>query len=322
MLRTALLSLLSALLAALAAPAAAQDKWPSRPIRIVVAYPAGSTGDNVIRAMGEELRQRLGQPVVVENRAGAGGNIAASAVAKAPADGYTLLVGAANNFAANQFLYKDMGFDPVRAFEPVAALVDVPAVVFVNTSIAAGSFQEFTAAAKAAGGRMSYGSPGTGTPPHLAAELINQAAGWQLLHVPYKGSPFTLTALLANEVQLTLAGAGVGLQHVKGGKLRAIAVGAAARLPEFPDAPTLKELGLGEIKASTWWGVVAPRGTPAPVLAVLRRAFAGALADPKVQDSLRQLGTVPLPAVDLGALMKEDAAYWEKAIRKLGVRVE
>lgn len=314
--------LLSAIALALPALAFAQDKLPDKPIRIVVAYPAGSTGDNVIRAMSEELRQRLGQTIVVENRVGAGGNIAGAFVAKAPPDGSTLLVGAANNFAGNQFLYKDMGFDPVQAYEPIAALVDVPAVLFVNSSLKTPTFQAFTAAAKSGNRRMSYGSPGVGTPPHLAAELINRAAGWQLLHVPYRGSPFTVTALLGNEVQLILAAAGVGAQHVKAGKLEVIAVGAQERIPEFPEAPTLKELGLGHIKASTWWGVAAPRGTPAAVVATLRKAFQDTLSEPRIQAQLRQIGTIPMPTTDLRALIREDAGYWEKAIREMGVRVE
>ena len=316
------LALIAACSAAVTLSAGAQGKWPDRPIKIVVGYPAGSTGDNVVRAMSDDLRARLGQPIIVENKTGAGGNIAGAYVAKAAADGYTLFVGAANNYAANQFLYKEMGFDPVRAFEPVSALVDVPAVLFVNTSLQVGTFQEFTAAARKAKGKMSYGSPGIGTPPHLAAELINQAAGWQLLHVPYKGSPFTLAALLGNEIQLILAGAGVGAEHVKSGKLKAIAVGAPARLADLPDVPTLKELGLGQIKASTWWGIAAPKGTPAAVVQTLQRAFYASLSDPKIQAHLKQIGTIPMPGVDLSALIKEDAAYWEAAIKKMDVRIE
>jgi tripartite-type tricarboxylate transporter receptor subunit TctC len=302
--------------------ALAQTKWPDRPIKVVVAYPAGSTGDNIMRAMSDDLRVRLGQPVIIENKVGAGGNIAALQVAKATPDGYTLLVGAANNFAANQFLYKDMGFDPVKAFEPIAALADVPAVLFVNSGLGVDSFSAFTDAAKKASGKMNYGSPGTGTPPHLAAELINRAAGWNLVHIPYKGSPFTVTALLGNEIQLMLAAAGVGAQHVASGKLRALAVGAPTRLPEFPNAPTLSELGLGQIKASTWWGLAAPKGTPAPVVATLGKAFKESLSDPKIAEGLKKLGTIPMPNTDLGTLIREDAAYWEKAIGQMAIRID
>lgn len=316
-------SLLLALMA-VAAPLKALAQWPDKPIKIVVAYPAGSTGDQVLRLMAEELRSRLGQPVVIDNKSGAGGNIAAAQVAQAKPDGYTLLLGAANNFAANQFLYKDLGFDPVHAFEPVVVLVDVPAVLFVNAQHASSTFAEFTAAAKAAAGKMAYGSPGAGTPPHLAAELINQSSGWGLLHVPYRGSPSTVAALLANEVQLILAGVGVGLPHVKAGKLRAIAVGGAERLSDFPNAPTLKELGLGHIKASTWWGVAAPKGTPREIVDRLQRAFSAILVEPRIQTQLRQWGTWPVggSSRDMATLIRDDAAYWGPAIKKLGVQVE
>lgn len=324
MLKRHLLGALLALGTTFAPLASHGQEWPDRPIKVIVAYSAGSTGDNVIRLMTDALAARLGQPVVVENRSGAGGNIAAMGVARAKPDGYTLLLGAANNYAANQYLYKDMGFDPVQDFDPVMALVDVPAVVFINTASGATTFQEFAAYAQANRGKLSYGTPGVGTPPHLAAELINRAADMGLQNVPYRGSPFTVSALLANEVQMILAGAAVGQQHVKAGKLRAVAVGARERLPEFPQVPTLNELGMGQIKASTWWGVAAPKGTPVPVLNKLRGAFAAALADPKMQESLRLRGTIALTgaAADMGALVKEDAPYWEAAIKKMGVKVE
>lgn len=324
MIKNPLTVALMALATAFTPIASQAQAWPERPIKVVVAYSPGSTGDNVIRLMTDSLGKKLGQPVIVENKSGAGGNIAAAGVARAAPDGYTLLLGAANNYAANQFLYKDMGFDPVKDFDPVMALVDVPAVVFINTASSAKTFKEFVALAKAHKGKMSYGSPGIGTPPHLAAELINQEADLGLVHVPYRGSPFTVAALLSNEVQMILAGSGVGLQHVKAGKLRAIAVGAKARLPEFPDTPTLKEVGLGNIKASTWWGVAAPKGTPPAVLDKLRNAFAETLAEPKVQEGLRKLGTIPLSGADadMSALVKEDSKYWEAAIKKMGVKVD
>ena len=324
MLKRNLLGALLALGAAIVPLASHGQEWPDRPIKIVVAYSAGSTGDNVIRLMTDTLATKLGQPVVVENRSGAGGNIAAQGVARSKPDGYTLLLGAANNYAANQYLYKDMGFDPVQDLDPVIALVDVPAVVFINTAVPAKTFKEFVAYARAHKGTMSYGSPGIGTPPHLAAELINRATDMGLQNVPYRGSPFTVAALLSNQVQMILGGAAVGLQHVKDGKLRAVAVGSQERLPEFPQTPTLKELGLGQIKASTWWGVAAPKGTPPAVLTKLRDAFATAVADPKIQESLRRLGTIPLTgaAADMGALIKEDAPYWQAAIKTMGVKVE
>lgn len=320
-----LFKLTAFVLAALACGAVpAQTNWPQRPIKVVVAYPAGSTGDNVIRVLTEDLRHRLGQPIVVDNRAGAGGNIGASTVAQASPDGYTLLLAAANNFASNQFLYKDMGFDPLKAFQPVAVLVDVPAVVFINASLPVRNFVEFSSYAKANVGKLNYGSPGPGTPPHLAAELINQYAKLGIIHVPYKGSPFTVAALLSNEVQMILAGSGVGSPHVKAGKLRAIAVGGTARLAEFPEVPTLNELGLSNVKASTWWGVAAPKGTPPDVIEKLNRSFNEALANPALQRQLHDLGALPLrgTAADMEKLVSEDSRYWQRAISQMGIKVD
>ena len=205
--RNLLLSISSLAASAIPVPAPAQTRWPDRPLRVVIGYPPGSMGDNLVRAMAEDLRQRLGQALVVDNRPGAGGSLASAAVARAAPDGLTLLVGAASNFTANQFLYKDLGFDPLKAFEPVALLGDVPSVLFIHAGVAASSFAEFGQAAKASNGRFAYASPGSGTPPHLAAELINRAAGWSMLHVPYKGSPPALNAVLAGDAQLLLASA-------------------------------------------------------------------------------------------------------------------
>ena len=323
--QTLLLKLTAFVLAALACVAVpAQTNWPQKPIKIVVAYPAGSTGDNVVRLLSEDLRRRLGQPIIVDNRVGAGGNIGASVVAQASPDGYTLLVGAANNFAINQFLYKSMGFDPVKAFEPIAVLVDVPSVVFVNTTLPAKTFPEFASYAQANPGKLNYGSPGAGTPPHLAAELINQNAKLGLIHVAYKGSPSTVAALLANDVQMILAGAGVGASHVKAGKLRAIAVGGSARLAEFLDVPTLTELGLGSVRASTWWGLAAPKGTPPEVIERLNRSFHEALANPGLQRQLRDLGALPVggTSADMAKLVSDDSRYWKRAIGQMGVNLD
>ena len=325
MLKPLIRNLAALVLAALACVMAnAQTGWPQRPIKIIVAYPAGTMGDNVVRALSDDLRQRLGQPIIVENRAGAGGNIGAGVVAHASPDGYTLLVGAANNFAINQFLYKSMGFDPIKDLESIAVLVDVPSVVFINATLPVKSFPEFASYARTHKGNLNYGSPGIGTPPHLAAEAISQAAGLGLIHVPYKGSPSTVAALLANEVQMILAGAGVGAPYVKDGKLRAIAVGGKVRVAEFPDVPTLSELGLGTVKASTWWGLAAPKGTPKNVIDKIDRAVRDALANSVVQHRLSVLGALPVggsPA-DMATLVSDDSHYWRSAISHMGIKVD
>lgn len=307
-----------------ASASSAQPAWPDRPIKLVVAYSAGSTGDIVVRALIDQTRERLGQPLIVENRAGAGGNIAASAVVNAAPDGTTLLVGAANNFVINQFLYSNIGFDPVTALAPVIALVDVPAVLFVNAATPASSLADLVKLAKASGGKMNYASPGLGTPPHLASEAINQTTSMGMQHVPYRGSPFTIAALLANDVQLVLAGAGAGIEHVKAGKLRAIAVGSRARLPELPEVSTLAELGLGEIRASTWWAIAAPRATPQPIVEKIARAFAESIALPAMQEKLREMGTLPLggSTSDLELLIRNDLKYWQAALPSLRIKIQ
>ncbi|MBL8386540.1 MAG: tripartite tricarboxylate transporter substrate binding protein [Burkholderiales bacterium] len=314
------------LLAGVAAGAFAQgaEPWPQRQVRIVVPYVAGAMGDVVTRRLAEGVRAELGQPVVVDNRPGAGGNIGTRAVEQAPADGYTVLVAATNNFTINQFLYKDLGFDPLRRFEPVTVLVDVPSVLFVPASVPAQSFRDFVGFARANPGKVNYGSPGSGTTPHLSAEAINKAHALGMTHVPYKGASQVVTALLGGEVQFYLAGAGVGAAHVKAGKLRALAVAARTRLEALPEVPTFAEAGLGGINASNWWGVAVPAGTPKPVVERLHAALCKALADPPTRAAMVQMGNVPVcntPA-EMQRQLAEEAAAWQRTLPGLAVKVD
>ena len=226
------------LLAACSLGACAQDAWPAKPVRVVVPYVPGAMGDVVARLLSENLGKELAQAFVVENRPGAGGNIGTRAVEQSAPDGYTLLMAATNNLTINQYLYKDLGFDPLKRFEPVTVLVDVPSVLFVPASVPARDFREFVAYAKANPGKVNYGSPGSGTTPHLSAEAINRAFGLGMTHVPYKGASQVVAALLAGEVHFYLAGAGVATAHVKSGKLRALAIASSARHAAAPDVPT------------------------------------------------------------------------------------
>jgi tripartite-type tricarboxylate transporter receptor subunit TctC len=213
-----------ALLAASLIASGAAAQYPDRPVRIVVPYVAGAMGDVVSRLLAEEIRPKLGQPVLVDNRPGAGGNIGTGAVASASADGYTVLVGATNNFVINPYLYGDMGFDPLAKLAPVTILVDVPSVIFIPSQVPAKSFAEFVQWARANRGSVNYGSPGAGTTPHLSAALISKTRELGMTHIPYKGASQGVSALLANEVQFYMGGAGLGAQHVKAGKLHALAV--------------------------------------------------------------------------------------------------
>lgn len=306
------------------APFAARAEWPQKPVRIVIPYVGGAMGDVVTRLLADNLRQSLGQPVIVENKPGAGGNIGTRFVAEAAPDGYTVVVGATNNFVINQFLYKDMGFDPLAALEPVTILVDVPSVIFINTQTPAASFAEFVAYARANKGKLNFGSPGGGTTPHLSGALISKTRDLGMTHVPYKGAAPAMAALLANEVQMYLVGAGIGAPHVKAGKLRAVAVSSPKRLDTLPDAPTFAEVGLGDINASNYWAAAVPKGTPRPVVQKLHDAFLAAIAAPEAQARFAALGVIPIGSnsAETAVRFRQEAVYWEKAIRETGAQID
>ena len=305
-------------------PFAALAQYPDKPVRIVVPYVGGAMGDVVSRLLAEELRPKLGQPVLIDNRPGAGGNIGTAAVAAAEPDGYTLVVGATNNFVINQFLYRGMGFDPLEKLAPVTILVDVPSVIFSPAQVPAKTFAEFAQWAKASKGKVNFGSPGAGTTPHLSAALISKTRELGMTHIPYKGASQGVTALLANEVQFYMGGAGLGAQHVKAGKLHALAVSSERRVAALPDTPTFKEVGLGDIKASNYWAVAVPQGTPNDVVQKLSQAFRGALTAPSAQERFAKLGVVPVgttPA-ETAQRWREEAEYWGKAVKEMDVKID
>lgn len=315
---------LAGVLLVLATATTAVAQWPDRPLRVIVPYVSGAMGDTVSRLLAEELRTNLGQPVIIDNRPGAGGNIGTAAVAQAAPDGYTLVVGATNNFVINQYLYSGMGFDPLEALVPVTIIVDVPSVIFLNAQIPARDFKAFVEYARANRGKLNYGSPGAGTTPHLSAALINKTRDLGMTHVPYKGASQVVAALLANDVQFYMGGAGLGAQHVKAGKLHAVAVSNAQRLESFPDIPTFDEVGLGEIRASNWWAAAVPKGTPVEIIRRLHEAFRQALSASATQERLRQLGVsaVGSPPAETARRFREEAAYWQKAVKDMGVRID
>jgi tripartite-type tricarboxylate transporter receptor subunit TctC len=312
------------LIGAPAAVAQSSDTWPSRPIRIVVPYVAGAMGDMVFRRLTEGLRQELGQPMLVENRPGAAGNIGTRAVEQAPPDGYTILMAPTNNFTINQFLYKDLGFDPLQRLEPVTVLVDVPSVIFIPAGVPATSFAEFVSWARANPGKVNYGSPGSGTTPHLSAEAINRAFSMGMVHVPYKGAAQAITALMAGEVHFYLVGAGVGLPHVRSGKLRALAAASAAPLAVLPDTPSFAKAGITGVDASNWWGVAAPAGTPAATVSRLQQALCKVLAEPANEQALTQLGVsrVCNSPAQMRAQLAREAEGWRRALPEMKIQVE
>jgi tripartite-type tricarboxylate transporter receptor subunit TctC len=319
-----LLFLICALAAALGLATPGYAEWPERPVRVIVPYTVGSMGDVIARLVSNGLQSAFGQPFIIENRIGAGGNIGTREVEQAQPDGYTVLLAATNNFTINQFLYKDLDFDPVKQFEPVTVLVNVPSVIFINGQVPAKSFAEFVSYARSNMGKLNYGSPGIGTTPHLSAEAINKMYGLGMTHVPYKGASQVVTALLAGEVQFYLAGAGVGTAQVKDGRLRALAVSNAQRLDALPDTPTFAEAGIKGINANNWWGMVAPLGTPRSVVTRLRGALCTTLADAKIKATLDQLGdgAVCNSPEEMAHQLADEASYWRRALPELGVKVE
>ena len=251
---------------ACAAFVANAQAYPSKPIKLVNPFAPGGSGDIVFRMIGPAIEERLGQRILIENRAGAGGNIGAEAVANSPADGYTLLLGTTNIFTINQFVFSKQSFDPLKAFAPITIVADLPSVFYVSAAVPANTLQEFVVWARANPGKVNYASPGSGTTPHLNVELLSQIAGLQMVHVPYKGLQPAMAAVLSNDVQLYLAGLGAGLGHLKAGKVKGLAIGSRQRLPSVPDMPTAIESGFKDFVASNWFSLAAPAGTDTQII--------------------------------------------------------
>ena len=306
------------------ASAQSTDSWPSKQVRVVVPYVAGAMGDVVARRLAEGLRSEWGQPVLVENRPGAGGNIGTQHVEQSAADGYTILIAATNNFTINQFLYKDLSLDPIKKLDAITVLVDVPSVIFIPATLPVNNFREFVNHAKANPGKVNYGSPGSGTTPHISAESINKMFGLGMTHVPYKGASQAVAALLAGDIQFYLVGAGLGAPHVKSGKLRAIAVSSKSRLDVFPEIPTFTEAGLGGINAANWWGVAVPAGTPRAVAEKIHHTFCKVMSEPANKASMAQMGNIPVcnTMIDAQKQMSDEAMGWQRNLPGLNIKID
>jgi tripartite-type tricarboxylate transporter receptor subunit TctC len=303
--------------------AQAQDAagYPAKPIRIVVPFPAGGTADLLPRIIGERLTAKFGQPVLVENRAGAGGTIGAEFVSKAEPDGYTLLSAPPPPLVINPSLYPKLGYD-AAAFVPVTVIAAVPNVLLVHPRVPVNTMAEFIAYAKANPDKLNYASQGNGTTSHLTAEMFKSMAGIRMTHVPYKGTSPALTDLLAGQVEVMFDNLGVSLQHVKSGRLKALAVGSTKRVAALPDVPTVAEAGLPGFVAVTWFGVVAPPKTSPEIAAKLSAAIAEALKQPEVQKRLVDLSAEAVgntPAA-MAAFMKEEVERWRQVIKNANVK--
>ena len=296
--------------------------WPSRPVRIVVGFPAGGATDIMARLMGEWLTERTGQQFIVENRAGASGNIGTEAVVKAPADGYTLLQVVTPN-AINAALYTNLNFDFVRDIAPVVCAARLSYVVVVHPSVPAATIPEFIAYAKANPGKINYGSAGSGTPQNILCELFKMMTGLNLVHVPYKGGAPAVADLIAGHVQVVFAPVSESIQQVKAGRLRALAVTTAARLDVLPEVPTVGEFVPG-YEASGFAGIGAPRNTPAEIIAMLNKELNAGLADSKIKARIVELGGTVLggsPA-EFGAIISEATEKWARVIKFAGIKAD
>jgi len=302
--------------------AAFAQAWPSRPIRIVVGFPAGGTPDTLARLVGQRLQERLGQPVIVDDRPGASSNVATEAVAHAAADGYTLLsVGSPN--AINATLYETLNYNFLRDIVPVAGTARLPDVIVVNPDLPAKTVAEFIAYAKANPGKLAMASAGNGTSGHVAGELFKMMAGIDMLHVPYRGGPPAVTDLLAGRVQVLFDVVTNSIELIKSGKLRALAVTSTERCAALPDVPVAADFVPG-YEASYWTGLGAPKGTPADVVDKLNAAANAALADPVIAARIAALGATPLvlaPA-DFGRFIAGETDKWAKVVRAAHIKVE
>ena len=296
--------------------------YPSRPVRLIVGFPPGGTGDIIARLMGQWLSERLGQPFIVENRPGAGTNIATEAVVRAPADGYTLLLVNASS-AINATLYEKLSFNFIRDIAPVAGIIRVSNVVVVNPSVPAKTLPELIAYVKAAPGKINMASGGNGAPSHIAGELFKMMAGVNIVHVPYRGGGPALTDLLAGQVQVYFSPLPAAIEYIRTGKLRALAVTAATRSDALPDIPTVSEFVRG-YEASTWFGVGAPKSTPGEVVDKLNKEINAGLADPNMKARLADLGGIPMQMIpaEFGKFIADETEKWAKVIQFAGLKVD
>jgi len=315
-------ALVASLCALVVTPAAAA--YPDRPIRLVVPFPAGGGADALARTIMPRVAQELGATIVIDNRPGAGGNVGAEHVAHAAPDGYTLLYGTNGTHAINRTLYAQQGFDPVRDFAPVSRMTQIAALMVVNPSVPARSVSELVEYAKANPGKVFFASAGNGTTSHLAGELFKTVASVDIVHVPYRGGALAAADVAGGQVQMMIDVMPNVLPLASGGKLRALGVTTATRVPAAPDIPTVAESGLPGFEVSAWDGIFAPAGTPAAVVDRLNAAIRQALADPKVRESLVGRGAQPVPSTpdELARHVAAESEKWARVVRQSGAKID
>ena len=294
--------------------------YPNHPITLIVPYAPGGGNDVVARAVAEPMSKSLGQPIVIENRGGAGGSVGTRQVAKAPPDGYTLGLGGTGTLAVDPTLYPNVGYDPRKDFAPIGLIATTPLIVLVNQSVPAHDVQELIALAKAQPGKLNYASAGTGSGIHLGTVLFAETAGIDITHIPYKGSGPALTDLLGEHVQIYFSSLPPAVGLVKEGKLRALAVTSLRRSASFPDVPTVAEQGLPGFEAVLHYGIIAPAGTPRPIIDKLNTALRAALADPDVHNHIATEGAEPLPTSpeEYATDIDHEEKKWSALVKKSG----
>ena len=309
---------LATIIIATSAWAQTATPWPAKPVRVIVSFPPGGAADQIARIFAQPLQEALGQPVVVENRAGAGGNIGADAVAKSPPDGYTLLMSSGGTVSINPHIYAKMPFDATKDIVPVASAARVLVFLEVNPAkVSAANIKDFLAYLKSNPGRLSFGTPGSGSSPHLAAEMMKAQSGTFATHIPYRGAAPAMQDLLAGQIDF-MFDPGIGLNHVRAGRLKMLAVGSPKRSALFPDVPTLDEAGLKGFDADSVFGFYAPAGTPADVVARLNREINKILGTQAVKDRITALGgeALPLTPQEFGAKASNDSKRFGTLIRE------
>lgn len=319
---------LGRLLAAIAlawglAAAAHAQSWPSKPVRYIVPFPPGGATDILARSVADKLGPALGQPVVVENRAGAAGNVGTELAAKAPPDGYTLLMVTVAQ-SISETLYAKLGYNLMRDLAPVILVARVPNVMVVHPSVPARSVKEFVDYAKANPGRLNFASSGSGTSIHMSGELFKMLTGVDIVHVPYKGSAAALTDLIGGQVSVMFDNLPPSMPHIRSGKLRALAITTTARYPALPDLPTMIEAGVPGYEASAWFGIMAPAGTPKDVVARLNAEGRKILALPDVRERFDQQGAIASPGSpeEFGEFIRAEIAKWGKVVKASGAKVD
>ncbi len=316
--------LLVAAVAAFPPAAMSQSSYPNKPIRLVVPFPAGGSLDVVARAIGHKLSEAWGQPVIIDNRPGAGGNIGADLVAKSPADGYTILEGALSTHAVNISLYGKLPYDPIRDFAPISLVAVTPNVLVLNAATPFNTVPELIAYAKANPGKLSFGSGSNGSAGHLAGELFKTEAHVDMVHIPYKGAAPALQALLAGDTQLMFDNLANSMQQVRAGKLKAVAVTTAKRSPLVPELPTLSETGLPGFDIYTWWGFMAPAGTPKDIIAKWNGEVTRILGTPEMKAFFAQQGaeTAPTTPEQFESLIRSEIVKYAKIVKDSGAKVD